>query len=67
MTEGVLIMDNLHATLASLRPETKSAPDHLTVFREFLAQLDALQRHAPVKPPRIKPRPRRKPARRGRG
>jgi hypothetical protein len=47
-------MDNLHETLASLRPETK-AKDHLTVFREFLAQLDQLQRDAQtsrVKPPR---------------
>ena len=59
-------MDGLHATLAAIRTETKSEKDHLTVFREFLAQLDELQRHAPVKPPRIK-LPRRKPARRGRG
>jgi hypothetical protein len=59
-------MDGLHATLAALRTETKSQKDHLTVFREFLAQLDQLQRHAPAKPPRIK-LPRRKPARRGRG
>jgi hypothetical protein len=60
-------MDGLHATLAALRTETKSATkDHLTVFREFLAQLDQLQRHAPAKPPRIK-LPRRKSARRGRG
>ena len=62
-------MDSLHATLAALRadrPETKSTKNHLTIFREFLAQLDQLQRHAPVKPPRIK-LPRRKPARRGRG
>jgi hypothetical protein len=62
-------MDNLHATLAALRAdrlETKSAKNHLTVFREFLAQLDQLQRQAPMKPPRIK-LPRRKPARRGRG
>jgi hypothetical protein len=63
-------MDGLHATLAAIRadqPETKSAKNHLTVFREFLAQLDELQRHAPVKPPRIKLPARRKPARRGRG
>ena len=59
-------MDNLHAAFASLRPETKSK-DHLTIFREFLAQLDELQRHAPAKPPRVKLQPRRKPARRGRG
>jgi hypothetical protein len=66
MTEGVSIMDNLHATLAEIRPETKSAKNHLTVFREFLAQLDELQRHSPPKQPRIK-LPRRKSARRGRG
>jgi hypothetical protein len=59
-------MDDLHATLASLRIEDKSAKPHLTVFREFLAQLDQLQRRTPVKEPRIK-LPRRKPARRGRG
>ncbi|HXO70541.1 MAG TPA: hypothetical protein VN838_16390 [Bradyrhizobium sp.] len=60
-------MDTLHATLASLRPETKSTKNHLTIFREFLAQLDALQRQAPAKAPRVKLQPRRKPARRGRG
>jgi hypothetical protein len=60
-------MDNLHAAFASLRPETKSTKNHITIFREFLAQLDELQRHAPAKPPRIKLQPRRKPARRGRG
>jgi hypothetical protein len=60
-------MDNLHATLAAIRTETKSTKDHLTVFREFLAQLDQLQRQAPVKASRIKPPPRRKPPRRGRG
>jgi len=58
-------MDNLHATLAAIRTETKSRPDHLSVFREFLAQLDQLQRQAPAKP-RIKLQPRRKAARRGR-
>jgi hypothetical protein len=66
MTEGVLIMDNLHATLAALRTENKSK-DHLTVFREFLAQLDQIQRQMPAKEPRVKLPARRKPARRGRG
>jgi hypothetical protein len=60
-------MDNLHAAFTSLRPETKSTKNHLTIFREFLAQLDELQRHAPPKPPRVTLQPRRKPARRGRG
>jgi nitrate reductase assembly molybdenum cofactor insertion protein NarJ len=40
-------MDSLHEVLRSIRPETKAAPDHLTVFREFLAHLDELQRQAP--------------------
>jgi hypothetical protein len=60
-------MDGLHATLAALRPETKSEKNHLTVFREFLAQLDELQRQSPPKEPRVKLLPRRKSARRGRG
>jgi hypothetical protein len=60
-------MDGLHATLAALRTETKSEKDHLTVFREFLAQLDELRRHVPAKQPRIKLPPRRKQAKRGRG
>jgi hypothetical protein len=60
-------MDTLHSTPRPLRAETKSSKDHLTVFREFLAQLDALQRRPPpVKPPRAKAQPRRKAARRGR-
>jgi hypothetical protein len=58
-------MDGLHATLAAIRTDTKSEKNHLTVFREFLAQLDELQRRTPVKEPRVKP-PRRKPATRGR-
>jgi hypothetical protein len=63
-------MDNLHRVLSSIRSETetKSTKDHLTVFREFLAQLDALQRQAPPpRPPRPKLPPRRKPVRRARG
>jgi hypothetical protein len=60
-------MDTLHSTPGSLRSETKSGRDHLTVFREFLAQLDQLQRKPLPKPPRTKSPPRRKPSRRGRG
>ena len=52
-------MDSLHQMLRSIRPETKSGPDHLDVFREFLAQLDALQRAATIKRPREQS-PRRK-------
>jgi hypothetical protein len=33
-------VDSLHTVLRSIRGETKSRPDHLTVFREFLDQLD---------------------------
>jgi hypothetical protein len=58
-------MDTLHGVLRSIQTETKAASEPLTVFREFLARLDALQREArPVRPPRLKPR--RKP-RRARG
>ena len=62
-------MDHLHAILSELNAENKSAQtaprSHLTVFREFLAQLERLQ----VKPPRdAREKPRtRKPPRRGRG
>ena len=42
-------MDSLHTVLRSIRGETKSRPDHLTVFREFLDQLDKAGR-AGVKP-----------------
>ena len=63
-------MDHLHETLAALHAENKSAaaasaPSHLTVFRQFLAELDRLQPKPPSRPVRGKPQPR-KPARRGR-
>jgi hypothetical protein len=61
-------MDRLHATLSELRNETKAAKDPLNVFREFLAQLDEIQRRSPpVKAPRVKAQGRKRPARRGRG
>jgi nitrate reductase assembly molybdenum cofactor insertion protein NarJ len=60
-------MDTLHTVLRAIQPEKKSSPDHLTVFREFLAHLDRIQHKAPVKslskPTRAKPT-RRKTARR---
>jgi hypothetical protein len=59
-------MDDLHAALAEVRSETNSTKDHLTVFREFLAQLDELQRKMPMRSRRIKLPPRRTPARRTR-
>jgi len=54
-------MDTLHTVMRSIRTETKSSPDHLSVFREFLRHLDSIQRKAPVKP-RAKATSRRKPA-----
>ncbi len=60
-------MDNLHGVLSSLRGETKSEKNHLSVFREFLAHLDQLQRKAPSsKPSRVKAAVRSKPAKRAR-
>jgi hypothetical protein len=57
-------MDSLHDVMRSIRPETKSGKDHLSVFREFLAHLDQLQRKALASKPRVKPAARRKPPRR---
>jgi hypothetical protein len=37
-------MDSLHTVLRSIRGETKSRRDHLTVFREFLNHLDRITR-----------------------
>jgi hypothetical protein len=34
------MMDNLHTMLRSIRGETKSRKNHITVFREFLDHLD---------------------------
>lgn len=59
-------MDTLHRVLRSFNTETKSASDHLTVFREFLAHLDRIQRKAPARSPRAKPPARRKSSRRSR-
>ncbi len=55
-------MDTLHTVLRAIRPERKSAPDHLTVFREFLSHLEKIQHKAPVKSPVTRPA-RSKPAR----
>jgi hypothetical protein len=62
-------MDTLHSMLRAIRPavtrhETKSVPDHLVVFREFLAHLERLQRKAPAPTARHKMPPRRRSARR---
>ena len=48
-------MDTLHTVLRAIQPEQKSTPDHLTVFREFLAHLGRIQSRAPVRPASLKP------------
>ncbi len=60
-------MDRLHRMLRKIRTETKSSPDHLTVFREFLARLDELQRAAAPEKPRVKTLVRRKALKRAKG
>lgn len=55
-------MDTLHTVLRTIRGETKSRRDHLTVFREFLSHLDRIGRKAPrgsVKNKSAKPARRR--------
>ena len=43
-------MDTLHTVLRSIRGESKSRRDHLTVFREFLDHLDrASKRRSPAR------------------
>jgi len=45
-------MDTLHNVLRSISRETKSRPDHLSVFREFLGHLDRAARRAARAPAR---------------
>ena len=45
-------MDTLHNVLRSIRRETKSKPDHLSVFREFLGHLDRVAKRAKRAPVR---------------
>ena len=53
-------MDTLHTVLRTMRGEAKSAaPDHITVFREFLNQLERINRRG-VKSPRAGKRTRAK-------
>jgi len=47
-------MDTLHGVLRSIRGETKSRPDHLTVFREFLNHLDRINRRGGKRAPAAK-------------
>ncbi len=51
-------MDTLHNVLRQIRGETKSRPDHLSVFREFLGHLDRLNKR--VKKTRAAPRTKAK-------
>jgi hypothetical protein len=37
--------------LRTIRGETKARPDHLTVFREFLAHLERINRHGTKRAP----------------
>ena len=53
-------MDSLHKVMRSIRGETKSRPDHLAAFREFLSHLDRAARRAAKRPPRSKAKARRK-------
>jgi hypothetical protein len=43
-------MDTLHNVLRSIH-ETKSRPDHLSVFREFLGHLERIGKRAAKRPP----------------
>jgi hypothetical protein len=56
------MMDTLHKVMRSIRGETKSRPDHLSVFREFLGHLDRAARRAAKRsaPSRPKPKGKRK-------
>jgi hypothetical protein len=58
-------MDTLHTVLRSIRGETKSRRDHISVFREFLGHLDRIGKRAAKKgnAPRGKPNGVRKPKR----
>ena len=37
-------MDTLHSVMRTIRGETKSRRDHLSVFRDFISQLDRIGR-----------------------
>ncbi|MGB9367762.1 MAG: hypothetical protein WCE79_17295 [Xanthobacteraceae bacterium] len=52
-------MDTLHNVLRSIH-ETKSKPDHVSVFREFLDHLDRIGRRAAKRPVARKAKVKRK-------
>ena len=51
-------MDSLHSVLRTIRAETKSRRDHISVFREFLDHLEraARRRVKSARAPRIRAR-----------
>jgi hypothetical protein len=57
-------METLHKMMRQIRGETKSRPDHLAVFREFLGHLDRIGKRA-AKRPRAAPRTKAKVRRKG--
>ena len=50
-------MDTLHTVLRSLRSETKARRDHLSVFREFLQNLDRIGRSRNKSPRALRGKP----------
>ena len=50
-------MDTLHTMLRTIRGESKSRRDHLTVFREFLSHLDRVAKRTDKRPRKAKPKP----------
>jgi hypothetical protein len=57
-------MDGLHSVMRSIRGETKSRRDHLSVFREFLNHLERAARQSAPRAPRA-PRTRAAPRAKG--
>ena len=45
-------MDTLHTVLRTIRGETESRPDHVTVFREFLNRLERINRAGAKRAPK---------------
>jgi hypothetical protein len=63
-------MDTLHTVMRSIRAETKTRRDHLTVFREFLDHLDRVTRARAIRPHATRsagPRGKRNARRNGKG
>jgi hypothetical protein len=58
-------MDTLHTVLRSIRGETKSRKNHVSVFREFLDHLDRISRTRAKSAPKPRGKPNGKDGRRG--